>query len=90
VGGEYYLNDFDWGIEKYTTLASGKPLTIDVGVEIKINPGVDIYGYKISDSGDSTLIDYIRPVWEKCNIMTNTGAIHLISDLLFYEPLPKE
>jgi len=89
VGGEYYLNDFEWGIDDYTTLATGKTLLIDVGVEIKINPGIDTYT-AVSNTGESKLINYIRPVWENCNIITRTGAIHTIADLLFYEPFPKK
>lgn len=89
VGGEYYLNDFNWGNYNYATLAS-KPLTISVGVDIKINPGIDTYGFKISDSGDANEIDYISPIWENSNILTRTGPIHSISELLFYEPLPKK
>lgn len=89
VGGEYYLNDFNWGNRKYTTLANIS-LPVDVGTEIKINQGIDYYGYTISNTGDSTLIDYIRPVWENCNIMTTSGAIHSISDLIFYEPFPSK
>ncbi|WP_372948457.1 fasciclin domain-containing protein [Mariniphaga sp.] len=89
VGGEYYMNDFSWGNKKYTTLATGKLLTIETGAEIKINPGIDNYGYRISESGDTTLMDYILPVWEKCNVMTRTGAIHSISDVLFFETLPE-
>lgn len=89
VGGEYYLNDFNWGIDDYTTLATGKSLTIDIGVEIKINPGIDTYT-TVSNTGESVLINYIRPIWENCNIITRTGAIHTISDLLFYEPFPKK
>lgn len=89
VGGEYYINDFSWGNKKYTTLATGKLLTIETGAKIKINTGIDNYGYRISESGDTTLMDYILPVWEKCNVMTRTGAIHSISDVLFFEPLPK-
>lgn len=90
VGGEYYLNDFSWGIKKYTTLASGESLPVDVGVEIKINTGIDAYVYNVSNTGQTTFINYIRPVWEKCNIMTGTGAIHSIADVLFYEPFPKK
>jgi uncharacterized surface protein with fasciclin (FAS1) repeats len=90
LGSDYYLNDFNWGSKKYTTLATGKSLTVDVGVEIKINPGVDAYVDYVSDTGETTFIHYIRPVWENCNIMTSTGAIHSISDLLFYEPFPKK
>lgn len=87
--GEFYLNDFFWGNRKYTTL-SGYPMAVNVGMEIKINQGADIYGYQVSNSGDTTLIDYIRPYWENCNVMSRTGAIHSISDLLSYKPFPKK
>jgi hypothetical protein len=88
LAGEYYLNDFNWGVKNYTTLA-GKLLVINIGVEMKINPAIDTYEYTDSKSGEIMLIDYIRPVWESCNVMTTTGAIHSISDLMFYKPLPK-
>jgi len=87
IGGEFYLNDFKWGSEKYTTLAS-KPLTIAVGYEIMINPGVDTYRIKITESGDTTVIDYIRPIWQNCNIMTRTGPVHSISDVMYFNPMP--
>lgn len=88
VGGEFYLNDLHWGNKKYVTMG-GKNLKIDVGFEIKINPEIDTYGIAISESGDTTVIDYIRPIREDCNIVTRTGPIHSISDLLFYEPIPE-
>jgi uncharacterized surface protein with fasciclin (FAS1) repeats len=87
MGGEFYLNELYWGNRKYTTLESN-PLTIIVGTEIKINPGIDDYGYTITASGDTTMIDYVSPIWENCNIVTRTGPIHSISDVLFYLPVP--
>jgi uncharacterized surface protein with fasciclin (FAS1) repeats len=87
VGGEYYLNDFNWGSKKYITRES-KQLTVDIGMDIRINPGIDKYGFIISETGDTTTIDYISPVWENCNIITLTGPVHPISDVLFYEPFP--
>jgi hypothetical protein len=89
VGGEYYLNDFKWGSKNYATMGS-RPLTIDVGFEIRINPGIDIYGMKISSSGDTTWIDYIKPLVENSNVITSTGPVHAISDLLFFEPVPNK
>ncbi len=87
LGGEYYLNDFSWGNKTYTTLATGNSVSVEVGVEIKINQGIDTYTY-ITNTGEAGLINYIRPVWDNCNIMTSTGAIHSISDVLFYRPFP--
>lgn len=88
IGGEYYLNDLKWGSEDYTTLAT-KPLMIDLGMEVKINQGVEVYDYKVSATGDITSINYIRPIPEYSNILTLTGPVHSISNLLFYEPFPK-
>ena len=88
VGGEYYLNELNWGNKKYTTLDSN-PLTINVGIDIKINPGVENFGITISETGDTTVIDYVRIIWDNCNIVTRTGPVHSISDVLFYNPLPK-
>jgi uncharacterized surface protein with fasciclin (FAS1) repeats len=84
---EYYLNDFYLGERGYRTLGNDQ-VVIDAGIEIRINPGVDIYGFSISKSGDTTVIDYIQPVWEECNIMTRTGPVHSISELLVAEPFP--
>jgi uncharacterized surface protein with fasciclin (FAS1) repeats len=86
MGGEYFLNDLSWGSKNYVTRES-KQLKIDVGRDIRINPGVDSY-LRISESGDTTVVDYISPVWDNCNIITRTGPVHSISDVLFYEPFP--
>jgi hypothetical protein len=88
VGGEYYMNDFSWGNRKYTTLATGYPLTVNVGVEIQFNPGADTYTYTIPNTGDTILIDYILPRWKDCNVMTTTGPVHSISEVLYFKPLP--
>lgn len=87
MGGEYYLNDLRWGSKKYATM-SNDGLVINVGVDIQINPGVDVYGIKVSESGDTTIIDYVSPDWENCNIITNTGPVHSITQLLAAEPFP--
>jgi uncharacterized surface protein with fasciclin (FAS1) repeats len=88
VGGEYYLNDFAWGSKKYTTLATGYPLVTEVGTKIKINPGVDTYGYTVSSTGVSTALEYILPIWAGSNILTSTGPVHSINEVLFFDPLP--
>jgi uncharacterized surface protein with fasciclin (FAS1) repeats len=87
--GELYLNDFAWGNKKYRTLSTVL-LSINVGFEIQINPGIDTYGISISESGDTTEIDYILPVWKSCNILTGTGPVHSISDVLYFKPLPEK
>jgi hypothetical protein len=77
----------EWGNNTYWTIS--KPLDIFVGSDIKINPGIDKYGITVSETGDTTEIDYVRIIWEDCNNMTQTGPVHSISDLLFFEPFPE-
>lgn len=84
LNGEYYLNEFDWGSKNYLTF-SGQLLTISVGQHIKINTGVDTYG---TIPGDTTEIDYISPLAEGCNMLTRTGPVHSISDLMYNKELP--
>lgn len=84
---EFFMNDFPYGSSKYITL-SDQLLNINIRQEIKINTGVDVYGTSISQSGDTTVIDYIRPITESCNLITRTGPIHAITDLMYYQPLP--
>jgi len=87
LGEEYYLNDLNFGNDNYWTVGYIQ-LMINVGVEIRINPGVITYGIKISESGDTTVIDYVSPIWEESNIRTTTGPIHSISDVLFFQHFP--
>lgn len=84
--GEYYLNDLEYGLSSYSTL-SYRSLAIDSRLEIEINPGVDNYGISISESGDTTMIDYIGVDWDACNILTGTGPIHSVNELLVSEAL---
>lgn len=86
LNGEYYLNDLNWGSKKYQNMSTVL-LTINVGLGIQINPCVDTYEITVSGSGDTTEVNYIRPVWENCNMMTRTGPVHSISDVLYFKPL---
>jgi uncharacterized surface protein with fasciclin (FAS1) repeats len=88
LNGEFYLNDFYWGAYNYTTLAS-KLMPIDVGQDIRLNSGVEKFGITISATGDTTITDYILPVWDASNVMTKTGPVHSLSRVLHYETFPK-
>ncbi len=84
---DFYLNDFELGTFDYWTMGD-ESVTIEVGLDIRINPGVQVYGMDVSGSGDTTLIDYISLVLEDCNNMTRTGPVHSLTELLVSEPLP--
>lgn len=87
MNGAYFTNDFYWGSRDYYTFG-GQLLTIYVGQEIRINTGVDSYGTIVSAKGDTTVINYIRPIPDQYNILTATGPVHSISDLMYYKKLP--
>ena len=84
---ERYLNDLDWGRGNYWTLAK-RALPIVVGQEIRVNPGIQDFDTIVSEPGDTTIINYVRLIRDESNILTSTGPVHAISDLLFFEPLP--
>lgn len=84
---ELYLNDLEEGFEDYRTLAYDR-VWIDAGLDIRINPGIDQYGISITENGDTLVIDYIGLAWEACNIMTATGPVHAVAELVVAEPLP--
>jgi len=80
--GRYFLSDFRWGTRKYSTY-SHAPVTMSRGIDFKINPGTDTLAIKISESGDTTFINYIQLLYENSNILAKRQVIHLISDVLF-------
>lgn len=84
---DLYLNDLREGTETYRTLAYER-VRIDVGMDIRINPGIDDYGISIAENGDTLLINYIGLSWEACNIMTATGPVHTVAELLVAQPFP--
>jgi hypothetical protein len=86
VRRDFYLNDFYWEEYEYNTMSTN-PLTISGGDDIRINPGVDTYGIMISEEGEPVPIDYLRPVLEGSNIMTHTGPIHSLSEVLVLDPI---
>ena len=85
---DLYLNDFELGTFDYWTMGN-ESVTIEVGLDIRINPGMQVYRMDVSESGDTTIIDYIDLVLEDCNIMTRTGPVHSLTELLVSEPLPE-
>ena len=82
--GSYFLDAFE-GSGNYNSYAV-YPVHVSSGFDIKINPGVDSFGYQISGS-DTTLIDYINIFFQQSNENTRNGPIHFISQVMeLYKP----
>lgn len=79
--GMYFLDDYTDENTNYNTL-SEIPLNINGrGLEIKINPGKEVFD-TIVYQGDSTFIDYIGFKYDESNIITQSGAIHFIDRVM--------
>lgn len=82
----YFLDEF----EPQSTTATSQvyetygdlPLSIDFGLELKVNVGSAIYDSTISEN-DTSYIDYILIDNNNSNKLTKTGAIHELDQLLF-------
>ncbi|HKJ79039.1 MAG TPA: fasciclin domain-containing protein, partial [Prolixibacteraceae bacterium] len=79
--GGRFLNDFVDVTTNYTTY-SEIPLNINgSGLDILINKGKEVFDTLVSQ-GDTTVVDYIEFMYDKSNIITQSGAIHFINRVL--------
>jgi uncharacterized surface protein with fasciclin (FAS1) repeats len=85
--GSYFLADFQ-GSGNYNTYGTF-PVSIHTGLDIIINPAVDTFAIEISPRGDTTIINYISMHYQESNIVTKTGAVHFLTQVMEpYRPKP--
>lgn len=66
----------------YNTYAD-VPLQVDGrGIDIKINPAKEIFDTVVSEDLDTTIIDFVGIYYDDSNILTQSGAIHLVNRIL--------
>lgn len=76
-----FLDELQGVSTNYNTFAD-VPLTINgVGLDIVINKGKEIFDTKISGK-DTTIIDYVGLNYDASNVITQSGAIHFIDQIL--------
>jgi uncharacterized surface protein with fasciclin (FAS1) repeats len=79
--GGRYINDFEGAATNYTTL-SEIPLNINgLGNDLLINKGKQVFDIIINGT-DTTIIDYIGFDYDGSNITTQSGAIHIIDQIM--------
>lgn len=79
--GGRYINDFEGAATNYTTL-SEIPLNVNgLGNDLLINKGKQIFDTIISGL-DTTIVDYIGFLYDESNVTTQSGAIHLIDQIM--------
>ena len=79
--GNYFIDDFEDNVTNYTTY-SEIPLRIDgTGIDIAINKGKQVFDTIVAQ-GDTTFIDFIGFDYDNSNVITQSGAIHLIDRVM--------
>lgn len=85
IAGGRYINDFEGAATNYTTL-SEIPLNINgLGNDLLINKGKQVFDIIVSGT-DTTIIDYIGFNYDQSNITTQSGAIHIIDQIMTQVP----
>ena len=76
-----FIDDLEGTNTNYSTL-SDVPLRINGnGIEFKINQAKDTFDLVILE-GDTTFIDFIGFYYDESNVITQSGAIHMIDQLM--------
>ena len=79
--GNFFIDDFEGTSTNYTTYGE-VPLQINgQGIDIIINKGKQAFD-TIIVQGDTTIIDYIGFDYDKSNVSTQSGAIHIIDRVM--------
>ena len=82
--GRYFLDAFE-GSSNYNSYAV-YPVTIGVGIDIRINTGVEIFREEIIGT-DTVPINYIGIFYQESNVNTKNGPIHFIDQVMeLYKP----
>ncbi len=77
----YFIDDFVDEASNFSTY-SDLPVNINgLGLDVVINPGKEAFDTIISGP-DTTIIDYIGVFYDESNIVTQSGAIHFIDQVM--------
>ena len=83
--GSLFIDDFEGIATNYAT-HSEIPLNINGnGIDLLINKGKQVFD-TIVYLGDTTFIDYIGFLYDESNIITQSGAIHVIDRIMIQQP----
>jgi len=79
--GRFYIDDFFEVATNYSTFSEA-PLNINgLGLDLIINKGKEVFDTIINQS-DTTIIDYIRFLYDESNAITQSGPIHFIDQIM--------
>lgn len=86
LSGSLFLSNFEENVTNYSTFGDN-PININGnGIDLAINKGKEVFDTIISATNDTTYTDYITFYYDESNILTQSGAVHFINQLM----LPKQ
>ncbi len=87
--GSLFLDDFEGVAANYNTY-SDIPLSVNgMGIDIAINKGRMVFDTIFHASGDTTLIDYVGVMYDASNMITQSGSVHFINQIMRqFSPAP--
>lgn len=81
LDGSKFMDDFMDKSTNYTTF-SEIPININgLGLDILINPGKEVFD-TIVEQQDTTIVDFVHFYYDVSNVLTQSGAIHFIDQVL--------
>ncbi|HPJ78142.1 MAG: fasciclin domain-containing protein [Prolixibacteraceae bacterium] len=87
--GSLFLDDFEGVASNYNTY-SDIPLSVNgIGIDIAINKGFMVFDSIFHANGDTTLIDYVGVLYDASNMITQSGSVHFINQIMRqFSPAP--
>jgi uncharacterized surface protein with fasciclin (FAS1) repeats len=85
LAGSIFMDDFVDKVTNYTTFSEIPVLINGRGLDILINPGKEVFD-TIIEQMDTTIIDFVRFYYDVSNVLTQSGAIHFIDQVLKQQP----
>lgn len=86
LNGSIFLSDFEEKTTNYSTFGDN-PINVNGRLlDLAINKGKEIFDTIISETNDTTYLDYITFYYDYCNVLTQSGAIHFINQVM----MPKQ
>jgi uncharacterized surface protein with fasciclin (FAS1) repeats len=81
LSGNFFIDDFVNRNTNYNTL-SEIPLNVDGrGLDVAINRGKEVFDTLVFQ-GDTTIVDFIKILYDESNVVTQSGAIHYIDQVM--------
>jgi uncharacterized surface protein with fasciclin (FAS1) repeats len=80
--GSIFLSDFEEKTTNYSTFGEVPVNVNGKGIDLEINKGKENFDTIVSTEFDTTFVDYITFYYDLSNVLTQSGTVHFINQLL--------